>query len=70
MWHFKLFGIQVENTNKANANVERGHGITRNTLHPGALINLMLKGASAAINGEVVSEAGGWWIEVKVLASW
>ena len=44
-------------------------GSQANTLHPGALINLMLKGASAAINGEVVSEAGDWWMEFKELAS-
>ena len=56
--------------NKANANVQRGHGSQENTLRPGALINTMVNSGSTTINGEVVSEAGGWWMEVKELASW
>ena len=45
-------------------------GSQANTLRPGALINRMLNSGSAAINGEVVSEAGGdWCMEVKELAS-
>jgi uncharacterized membrane protein len=44
-------------------------GSQANTLRPGALINHMLNSGSAAINGEVVSEAGGWWMKVKELAS-
>ena len=44
-------------------------GSQANTLRPGALINRVLNSDSAAINGEVVSEAGGWWMEVKELAS-
>ena len=37
-------------------------GSQANTLRPGALINRVLNNDSAAINGEVVSEAGGWWM--------
>ena len=44
-------------------------GSQANTLHPGALINRVLNSGSAAINGEVVSEVGGWWMEVKELAA-
>ena len=44
-------------------------GSQANTLHPGALINRVLNSGSASINGEVVSEAGGWWMEVKELTS-
>ena len=44
-------------------------GSQANTLRPGALINRVLNSGSTAINGEVVSEAGGWWMEVKELAS-
>ena len=44
-------------------------GSQENTLRPGALINRVLNSGSAAINGEVVSVAGVWWMEVKELAS-
>ena len=44
-------------------------GLQANTLRPGALINRVLNSGSAAINGEVVSEEGDWWMEVKDLAS-
>jgi hypothetical protein len=44
-------------------------GSQANTLRPGALINRVLNSGLTAINGEVVSEAGGWWMEVKELAS-
>ena len=44
-------------------------GSQANTLRLGALINHMLSNGSAAINVEVVSEAGGLWMEVKETAS-
>ena len=44
-------------------------GSQANTLHPGALINRMLNSGSSAINGEFVSEVGGWWMEVKEITS-
>ena len=65
MWQFKLGQIRVENTNKANAAMES----QASTLRPGSLINRVLNSGSTAINGEVVSKAGGWWMEVKELAS-
>ena len=44
-------------------------GSKANTIRPGALINPVLNSGLAAINGEVVSEVGGWWMKVKELAS-